>query len=45
MQLISNFNKGFTSLLCVIGINGKCAWVIPLNDKKGITVTNAFPKS
>ena len=42
MQLISKFNKGFRFLLCVIGIYSKCAWVIPLKDKKGISIVNAF---
>ena len=42
MQLISKFNKGFRFLLCVIGIYSKYAWVIPLKDKKGIAITNAF---
>ena len=44
MQLISKFNKGFRFLLCVIDICSKYAWVIPLKDKKGITITNAFQK-
>ena len=43
-QLISKFNKGFRFLLCVIDIYSKHAWVIPLKDKKGITITNAFQK-
>ena len=42
MQLISKFNKGFRFLLCVIDIDSKYAWVIPLKDRKGITITNAF---
>ena len=42
MHLISKFNKGFRFLLCVIDISSKYAWVIPLKDKKGITITNAF---
>ena len=41
MQLISKFNKGISSLLCVIDILSKYGWVILLKDKKGITVTNA----
>ena len=45
MQLISKFNKGFRFLLCVIYIFSKYAWVIPLKDKKCITVTNAFQKT
>ena len=44
MQLISKFNKGFRFLLFVIDIYSKYAWVIPLKDKKGITITNAFQK-
>ena len=45
MQLISEFNKGFRFLLCVIDIYSKYAWVIPLKDKKGVTITNVFQKS
>ena len=42
MQLISRFNRGFRFLLCVIDIFSKYAWVVPLKDKKGATITNAF---
>ena len=35
---------GFRFLLCVIDIFSKCAWVIPLKDKKGISIVNAFQK-
>ena len=44
MQLISKFNKGIPFLLCVIDIYRKYAWVIPLKDKKLITITNALQK-
>ena len=44
MQLISSFNKGFSFLLCVIDVFGKYAWVIPLKDKKGVSIVNAFEK-
>ena len=44
MQLLSKFNKGFRFLLCVIDICGKYAWVIPLKDKKGISIVNDFQK-
>ena len=44
MQLISQFNKGFQFLLCVIGIYSKYTWVDLLEDKKGITITNDFQK-
>ena len=44
MQLISNFNKGFRFLLCVIDIFSKYAWIVPLKDKKGTSIVNAFQK-
>ena len=42
MQLISKFNKGFRFLLCDIDTFSKCAWVVPLKDKKGVNIVNAF---
>ena len=42
MQLLSKFNKGLRFLLCVIDIFSKHAWVIPLKDKKDISIVNAF---
>ena len=44
MQLISKFNKGFRFLLCIIDIFSKYAWVVPLKNREGITITNAFQK-
>ena len=44
MQLISPFNKRFRFLLRVIDIFSKYAWVVPLNDKKGESIVNAFQK-
>ena len=45
MQLIRKFDKGFRFLLCVIDINiSKYALVIPLKDKKGITITVPYQK-
>ena len=44
MQLISKVNKGFRFLLCVIDIFSKYAWVVPLKDKKGITLLMLFRK-
>ena len=44
MQLISKFNKGIRFLLCVVDIFGKYAWVVPLKDKKGVSIVNAFQK-
>ena len=42
MQLISKFNKGFRFLLFIIDIYRKYAWVVPLKDKKGVSLVNAF---
>ena len=44
MQLLSKFNKGFRFLLRVIDSFSKYAWVIPLKDKKGISIVNTFQK-
>ena len=37
-------SKGFRFLLCVIKIYSKYAWVIPLQVKKDIAITNTFQK-
>ena len=42
MQLLSRYNKGIRFLLCVIDIFIKYAWVVPLKDKKGISIVKAF---
>ena len=44
MQFISKFNKGFRFLLRVVDIFSKYAWVVPLKDKKGVSIVNAFQK-
>ena len=44
MQILSKFNKGFRFLLCVIDIFSKYAWIVPLKDKKGVSIVNAFQK-
>ena len=44
MQLISNFNRKFRFLLCVIDIFSKYAWVVPLKDKNGLCIVDAFQK-
>ena len=41
MKLIGKFNTEFRFLLCVIDLYSKYAWVIPLEDKKEITITDA----
>ena len=42
MQLISKYNKGIRYLLCAIDLFSKYSWVVPLKDKKGVTIVNAF---
>ena len=44
MQLTSKLNEGFRFLLSVIDIFSKYAWAVPLKDKKGVSVINAFQK-
>ena len=42
MQSLSRKNKGIKYLLCVIDLYSKYAFVIPLKDKKGISILNVF---
>ena len=42
MQLLSRYNKGIRFLLCVIDIFSKYVWIVPLKDKKGISIVKAF---
>ena len=42
MQLLSRYNKGIRFLLCVIDIFSTYAWVVPLKDKKGVSIVAAF---
>ena len=44
MQSLSKYNKGFRYLLCAIDLFSKYAWVIPIKDKKGTSIVNAFKK-
>ena len=44
MQPLSRKNKGIKYLLCVIDLFSKYAFVVPLKDKKGISIVNAFDK-
>ena len=44
MQSLSKYNKGIKYLLCAIDLFSKYAWVVPLKDKRGITIVNAFEK-
>ena len=44
MQSLSEKNKSIKYLLCAIDLYSKYAFVIPLKDKKGISIVNAFDK-
>ena len=44
MQSLSRKNKSIKYLLCVIDLFSKYAFVVPLKDKKGISIVNAFDK-
>ena len=44
MQSLSRKNKGVRYLLCAIDLHSKYAFVIPLKDKKGISIANEFNK-
>ena len=44
MQSLSKYNKGIKYLLSAIDLFSKYAWVVPLKDKKRITIVNAVQK-
>ena len=44
MQVISKYKENWF-LLCTIDVFNKYAWVVPLKDKKDITITNIFQKN
>ena len=44
MQSLIKYNKGIKYLLCVIDLFSKYAWVVPLKDKKEISIVNVFQK-
>ena len=44
MKLLSKQNKSIKYLLCAIDLYSKYAFVVPLKDEKGISITNAFKK-
>ena len=44
MQWLSKYKRGIRYLLCTIDLFSKYAWVVPLKDKRGISIVNAFQK-
>ena len=44
MQSLIKFNKGIKYLLSAIDLFSKYALVVPLKDKRGISIVNAFQK-
>ena len=44
MQSRSKCNKGIKYLLCAIDLFRKYVWVLPLKDKRRISIVNAFQK-
>ena len=44
MQSLSKYNKGIKYLLCAIDFFSKYAWVVPIKEKKGVSIVNAFQK-
>ena len=44
MQSLTKYNKGIKYSLCVIDLFNKHAWVVPLKDKKGISIVNKLKK-
>ena len=44
MQSLSKYNKRIKYLLCAIDLLSKYVWVIPVKDKKGTSIVNAFKK-
>ena len=44
LQSLSKYNTGIKYLLCAIDLFSKYALVVPINDKKGTNIVNAFKK-
>ena len=44
MKSLSKYNTGNKYLLCAIELFSKYAWVVPIKDKKGVSIVNAFQK-
>ena len=44
MQSLSQFNTGSRSLSCIIYLFSKYAWIVPLEDERGVSIVNAFQR-
>ena len=44
MQSLRKYNKGIKYLFYAIDLFSKYAWVVPLKDKKGVSIVNALQK-
>ena len=44
MQSLSKYNKRNKYLLCATDLFNKCVQVVPIKDKKGVNIVNAFQK-
>ena len=44
MQSLSKQNKGIKYFLCAIDLFSKYTWIVPIKNKKGISIINAFKK-
>ena len=44
MQSLSKYNKRNKYLLCETDLFSKYVWVVPIKDKKGVSIVNAFQK-
>ena len=44
MQSLSKYNKGIKYLLCAIDLFSKYTWDVPIKNKKGISIVDAFQK-
>ena len=44
MQSLRKYNKGIKYLLWAIDLFSKDTWVVPLKNKRTITIVNAFQK-
>ena len=44
MQPLSKYNKGIKYLLCTIVLFSNYAWVVPVKDKRVISIVNVFQK-